>query len=89
LVFSDAKGPDMPHFNAGELIFVIPIAAIVGVFACGIVKIISTNIRHAQVRRHEEESRRELAAYVAEGSMTPDEAERLLNAGRSGEPKLD
>ncbi len=29
-----------------------------------------------------EETRREIAAYVAEGSMTPDDAERILKAGR-------
>ncbi len=28
-----------------------------------------------------ERSRRELAAYVAEGSITPEDAERLLSAG--------
>lgn len=28
-----------------------------------------------------ERSRREIAAYVAEGSMTPDQGERLINAG--------
>ncbi len=75
--------------GAGELIFLIPIVAIVGGCGCAIVKTISTNARHARIRREEERSRRELAAYVAEGSMTPDEAERLLNAGRSAEPKLD
>lgn len=31
--------------------------------------------------RQRERSRREIAAYVAEGSMTPDDAERLLSAG--------
>lgn len=31
--------------------------------------------------RQREQSRREIAAYIAEGSMTPDEGERLLNAG--------
>lgn len=31
--------------------------------------------------REREQSRRELAAYVAEGSMTADEAERILRAG--------
>lgn len=30
-----------------------------------------------------EASRREIAAYVAEGSITPDDAERLMNAGES------
>jgi hypothetical protein len=38
-------------------------------------------------RRQLEQSRRELAAYVAEGSMTPDDAVRLLNAGP--QPKSD
>lgn len=32
--------------------------------------------------RHKELTRREIAAYVAEGSMTPEEGERLLKAGR-------
>lgn len=36
--------------------------------------------------RAKERSRRELAAYVAEGSMTADEAERILCAG-GDEPK--
>lgn len=30
-----------------------------------------------------ERSRREIAAYVAEGSMTPEQGERLMKAGRS------
>ncbi|MEM9559543.1 MAG: hypothetical protein AAF995_04495 [Planctomycetota bacterium] len=38
-------------------------------------------------RKQLEESRRELAAYVAEGSMTPDDAERLLEAGSPGARK--
>jgi hypothetical protein len=77
----------MPHFNAAELIFLVPIAAIIGVFGCGAVKIIATHVQHTKVRTAEEETRRELAAYVAEGSMTPDEAERILSAGRSPEPE--
>lgn len=32
-----------------------------------------------------ERSRREIAAYIAEGSMTPEQGERILNAG----PKSD
>ena len=32
--------------------------------------------------RQREQTRREVAAYVAEGSMTPDDAERILRAGR-------
>ncbi|MEM1184784.1 MAG: hypothetical protein AAGI53_07240 [Planctomycetota bacterium] len=69
--------------------FTIPIAAIVGVFACGIVSLIAKNARHVAVRKAEEESRREIAAYIAEGSMSVDEGERLLDAGRSPVPKDD
>jgi hypothetical protein len=29
-----------------------------------------------------ERTRREIAAFIAEGSMTPEQGERLLNAGR-------
>ncbi len=38
-------------------------------------------VKSVLARRQVEQSRRELAAYVAEGSMTPDDAERLLNSG--------
>ena len=31
--------------------------------------------------RHTEQSRREIAAYIAEGSMSPEDGERLLEAG--------
>ncbi len=31
--------------------------------------------------REREETRREIAAYVAEGSMSPEDAERILTAG--------
>lgn len=37
--------------------------------------------RSMYLRRQFEQSRREVAAYVAEGSMTPEDAERLLDAG--------
>jgi hypothetical protein len=47
--------------------------AIVGIF-CGtvtsMVKVVSR-----------ERSRREIAAYIAEGSLTPEQGERLMNAG--------
>lgn len=37
--------------------------------------------RKVSETRQREESRREVAAYVAEGSITPVEAERILRAG--------
>lgn len=48
---------------------VIAMVSIIGGIASGVAK---TNQR--------ERTKRELAAYVAEGSMTPEEAERLLKA---------
>lgn len=40
-------------------------------------------IIHAMSKAKErEQTRREVAAYVAEGSMTPEDAERLLKAGK-------
>jgi predicted aspartyl protease len=47
--------------------------------------IATSTVQAMQRTKHREETKRELAAYVAEGSMTPDEAERLLKA----EPKKD
>lgn len=41
---------------------------------------IMSAIRSATVNKEREQTRREVAAYVAEGSMTADEAERILKA---------
>ena len=61
----------------------IPIIAIGGgmIFAFCIITLtmVTSTIRS----KHIEASRREIAAYIAEGSMSPDEGERLLNAGKS------
>ena len=39
-------------------------------------------IRQIVIARSREKTRREIAAYIAEGSMTPEQGERLMNAGR-------
>ena len=38
-------------------------------------------IKSTSIAKEREKSRREIAAYIAEGSMTPADGERLLNAG--------
>jgi hypothetical protein len=63
----------------GEL---IPLAAMGGGFIVAIVAIVVGSVKSMADRKQKEESRRELAAYVAEGSMTTDEAERILEAGQ-------
>lgn len=70
--------------NAGELIFMIPIVAIAGGILAGIVTAISKDARKKDEIREREATRREVAAYVAEGSMTPEEGERLLRANPNG-----
>ena len=56
-------------FSAGTIIAVIAI-----VFGAVRKMVVSSNV---------ERSRREIAAYIAEGSMTPEAGERLLAAGKS------
>jgi hypothetical protein len=40
--------------------------------------------QNVRIAREQEISRREIAAYIAEGSMTPSDGERLMNAGGEG-----
>jgi len=50
--------------------------------AVAIIWIIAATIESVLSKAGRERSRREIAAYIAEGSMTADEGERLLNAGK-------
>lgn len=56
--------------------FFIILAIVIVVMIKGVVSIVQTSIR--------ERMRREIAAYVAEGSMTPEQGEKLLRAGNGG-----
>jgi hypothetical protein len=47
--------------------------AITAIIAGAIKSVVASNAR--------ERSRREIAAYIAEGSMTPDQGEKLMKAG--------
>lgn len=66
---------------AGALDELIPVIAIVFGCTVAMVAIVAGSVRNARKRRHREESRREIAAYVAEGSMSVETAERLMAAG--------
>jgi len=59
----------------------IPVIAIAGGLFVGVISIICKTVRQSVAIKHKEESRREIAAYVAEGSMSPDDAYKLLSAG--------
>ena len=52
-----------------------------GIFgAIAIVAILSSALTRIVRTRSREGSRREIAAYIAEGSMTPEQGERLMRA---------
>ena len=67
---------------------VIPLVAIVLGCGTGMVAIITTAIARTTISRHREQTRREVAAYVAEGTISPQDAVAMLNAGnmRPGPP---
>ena len=62
--------------------FCVPLAAIIFGCAAFMVCGISCAVSKTLVGRDRERTRRELAAYVAEGSLDPDQAVAILNAGR-------
>ncbi len=61
----------------------IPIVAIVMGCSVGILAIIFGSIAGVYKARAREETKRELAAYVAEGTIDPDKAIALLQAGET------
>ena len=60
------------------------LVAIVGAFTVPLVAVLACFIRGVVRTRAREATKRELAAYVAEGSMKPEDAERIINAGGKG-----
>lgn len=60
---------------------IVPAIAIIGGLLIGGLAILSGMVRRISETKEREQSRREIAAYVAEGSMNAEDAERLLNAG--------
>ncbi len=68
------------HLGGGDM---VKIVAIVLGCSTGMVAIIATAVARSARVKAREEARREIAAYVAEGSIDPDKGVALLNAGTS------
>ncbi|MBL8886671.1 MAG: hypothetical protein JNK16_08420 [Phycisphaerales bacterium] len=78
----------MPVTTLGEdMAILIPILGIV--FGCTgwFISIVVNGVKDAKATKHREESRREIAAYIAEGSMTAEQGERLMKAGEAPNKK--
>lgn len=61
----------------------VPVIAIGGGILVAVVSIVFGSVRRMVQTREREQSRREIAAYVAEGSMSAEDGERLLKANQS------
>lgn len=64
--------------NGGEDIATI---AVCGGLAIAIISIIMGTVKSTTRTKEREQSRREIAAYIAEGSMTPEDGRKLMDAG--------
>ena len=58
----------------------VPIIAISGGLLVALIGIIGATIRGTLGTRAREQTKRELAAYIAEGTMRPEDAERILTS---------
>lgn len=58
----------------------IPVVMFIVGGVIAIIAIIFTSVKRISISNDREKSRREIAAYVAEGSMTPEDAEKILKA---------
>ncbi len=67
----------------------IPIVAIVFGCTTGMVGIVGGTFASVMRSRAREQTKRELAAYVAEGTLDPDKAVAMLNAGMARWEKCD
>jgi hypothetical protein len=76
----DQEVMDLIRDMDGELI--IPIVAIVFGCTTGMVAIIAGAMTKIFVARGRERTRRELAAYIAEGTLDPEKAIAILETGR-------
>ncbi len=68
------------EFLAADPELLIPILAIGGGLFIAFTAIVVTNVAGMVRYRARERTRREIAAYIAEGSISADEGERLLVA---------
>jgi len=65
--------------------FVVKMVAMLGGLVLAGLWIVMKSVREVSLKRQSEMTRREVAAYVAEGSIRPEDAEALLNAGTQSE----
>lgn len=71
--------------DAQEDEMILKSIALVGGLLLAALWIVLKTIRVVSVKRAAEHTKREIAAYVAEGSISPQDAATMINAGADGE----
>lgn len=74
----------VPTLANDDAVIVIPVMFIIFVCVTIMVGMVSYNRRRSNEVASREETKREVAAYVAEGTMTSEDAARILADGRRG-----
>ncbi|MDX2148199.1 MAG: hypothetical protein SFZ23_11825 [Planctomycetota bacterium] len=69
--------------DSSDVAIVVPTVFMISIAVTTGIIVSSINRRKVAETRAREETRREVAAYVAEGSISPDDAVRLLEAGQN------
>ena len=73
-------GSGMSDLMRGDNLILLVVGAI------AITGIVGSVLKHIVTSSAREKTRREIAAYIAEGSMSPEQGEKLMNAGE-GKPR--
>jgi hypothetical protein len=63
----------------------IPVVAVIGGLIVAAIWVIFSTVRSMVVGSAKEKTKQELAAYVAAGSLDPDKAVAMINAGKTDE----
>ena len=70
------------NITSDEDMFIPSIVFMAGTIIA-VTAIVFGTVKKMVVSSNVEKSRREIAAYIAEGSMSPEDGERLLSAGKN------
>lgn len=70
----------LPQFNGDQMMAMFIVG---GAFFVGIVGIVVGCLTTVMRTRAQEQTKREIAAYVAEGNISAEDARRILNSGGS------
>lgn len=68
--------------------FILKVIAVGGGLILATVWVFLRNIREVSVKRDAEKTKREIAAYVAEGSISPQDAATIINANSDSEAEI-